>query len=58
MASELKVASGFVPVTALTEGSRHEGLFTSGTLGRYSETLKELEKHQAHSHEVAGAAAD
>ncbi len=34
----------------------HDTLFTSGTLGRHSTTLKQLEQHQAR--EVAGAAAD
>ncbi len=41
---------GFVPVSTLTAGSQvtpaHDGLFTSGTLGRYSPALKELEIHQ------------
>ncbi len=47
---------GFVPLSAITVVPAHDTLFTSGTLGRYSSTLKELEKHQAH--EVAGVAAD
>jgi NADH-quinone oxidoreductase subunit G len=47
---------GFVPVSALTLSPAHDTLFTSGTLGRYSSALKELEKHQ--TQEVAGAAAD
>jgi NADH-quinone oxidoreductase subunit G len=34
----------------------HDGLFTSGTLGRYSPALKELEQHQAA--ELAESAAD
>jgi NADH-quinone oxidoreductase subunit G len=34
----------------------HDGLFTSGTLGRYSRALNGLAKHQAH--ELAEAAAD
>ncbi len=53
---------GFVPVSTLTSPSpdlvkpAHNGLFTSGTLGRYSSGLKDLEQHQAA--EVATAAAD
>ncbi|HEX4756974.1 MAG TPA: NADH-quinone oxidoreductase subunit NuoG [Terracidiphilus sp.] len=51
---------GFVPVSVL-HGSdlivpAHDTLFTSGTLGRYSIALRELEKHQ--SQEVAVSAAD
>jgi hypothetical protein len=34
----------------------HDGLFTSGTLGKYSSALKELERHQAH--ELAEAATE
>ncbi|MDR3738885.1 MAG: NADH-quinone oxidoreductase subunit NuoG [Terracidiphilus sp.] len=54
--SEQEAAAGFVPVSAITIAPAHDTLFTSGTLGRYSKALGELEKHQAH--EVAGAAAD
>jgi len=42
-----------VPVSAIAEAlpaliaPAHDGLFTSGTLGRYSAALKELELHQA-----------
>jgi NADH-quinone oxidoreductase subunit G len=54
--SEPGAEAGFVPVTAVTIAPAHDTLFTSGTLGRYSTTLRELEKHQ--THEVAGAAAD
>jgi NADH-quinone oxidoreductase subunit G len=43
---------GFVPVSTLTGpdlvAPAHNGLFTSGTLGRYSPALKALEKHQVH----------
>jgi NADH-quinone oxidoreductase subunit G len=53
-------AQGFVPLAALTQrevitplaasfaegASAHDGLFTSGTLGRYSPALKELQQHQ------------
>jgi NADH-quinone oxidoreductase subunit G len=42
---------GFVPVSAIgAAGSirpAHDGLFSSGTLGRYSPALKELEQHQS-----------
>jgi NADH-quinone oxidoreductase subunit G len=48
---------GFVPAASLAGPDlvvpAHDGLFTSGTLGRYSPALKELERHQAH--EVAEA---
>jgi NADH-quinone oxidoreductase subunit G len=54
--SEAHVETSFVPLTALTEVSENDTLFTSGTLSRYSNALKELEKHQAHA--VAGTAAD
>ena len=55
---------GFVPVAALTDPSlivpHHDGLFTSGTLGRYSRGLNDIEQHQKHVHErePAAAAAD
>jgi NADH-quinone oxidoreductase subunit G len=60
--NDVRTEPGFVPVAALTETlpslvkPAHDGLFTSGTLGRYSPALKELEKHQAR--ELAEAAAD
>jgi NADH-quinone oxidoreductase subunit G len=42
---------GFVPVSELAGPDlvvpAHDGLFTSGTLGRYSPALTELKKHQA-----------
>jgi hypothetical protein len=34
----------------------HTGLFTAGTLGRYSTALRQLEQHQ--QHELAESAAD
>ncbi|MGH9605080.1 MAG: NADH-quinone oxidoreductase subunit NuoG [Terracidiphilus sp.] len=55
---------GFVPVSALSGPElirpSHDGLFTSGTLGRYSKALREIETHQAceQAHELAGTAAD
>jgi NADH-quinone oxidoreductase subunit G len=51
--NDVPTEPGFVPVAALTEAlpglvvPAHDGLFTSGTLGRYSPALKELAKHQA-----------
>jgi len=60
--NDVKTEPGFVPVSALTApGSdlvkpTHNGLFTSGTLGQYSDGLKDLEQHQAA--EVATTAAD
>jgi NADH-quinone oxidoreductase subunit G len=60
--NDVRTEPGFVPVAALTEAlpglvsPAHDGLFTSGTLGRYSPALKELEEHQAR--ELAESAAD
>jgi NADH-quinone oxidoreductase subunit G len=64
--NDVKTEPGFVPVSDLfapamirPEGvvPTHDGLFTSGTLGRYSEGLKELQAHQARelAHELAEA---
>jgi NADH-quinone oxidoreductase subunit G len=53
-------ASGLVPASALATPElvvpTHDSLFTSGTLGRYSPALNELEKHQ--KKELAEFAAD
>ncbi|MGB6973356.1 MAG: NADH-quinone oxidoreductase subunit NuoG [Terracidiphilus sp.] len=42
--------SGFVPASALSGvdmvAPAHDGLFTSGTLGRYSPALQDLKRHQ------------
>jgi len=60
--NEVRTEPGFVPVSALTASGpdlvkpAHNGLFTSGTLGRYSAGLKDLEQHQAA--EVAATAAN
>jgi len=58
--NDVKTEPGFVPVSALTGTDfatpAHDHLFTSGTLGRYSPALQQLEKHQAH--ELAESAAD
>ncbi|MGA8043754.1 MAG: NADH-quinone oxidoreductase subunit NuoG [Terracidiphilus sp.] len=51
---------GFVPISQLTAPDvvtpAHDGLFTSGTLGRYSSSLKDLRQHQTPS--LADTAAD
>ena len=60
--NDVHTEPGFVPVSTLTSARpdlvkpAHNGLFTSGTLGRYSNGLKDLEQHQAA--EVAATAAD
>jgi NADH-quinone oxidoreductase subunit G len=59
--NDVQTEPGFVPVSTLTSRPdlvrpAHNGLFTSGTLGRYSTGLKDLEQHQAA--EVAATAAD
>jgi NADH-quinone oxidoreductase subunit G len=60
--NDVRTEPGFAPMAVLASAQpgqfvpAHDGLFTSGTLGRYSPALKELEKHQAH--ELAEFAAD
>jgi NADH-quinone oxidoreductase subunit G len=58
--TEPGVAHGFVPAAALTQPDlvtpSHDTLFTSGTVGRYSRGLTELDRHQAL--EMAETAAD
>ena len=56
---------GFVPVSALAAPNlivpAHDTLFTSGTLGRFSQALRQLEQHQANElakSELAKSAAD
>jgi NADH-quinone oxidoreductase subunit G len=55
---------GFVPVSALSASAAgvvtpaHDGLFTSATLGRFSNLLKELEQHQEQEQKLAVSAAD
>jgi NADH-quinone oxidoreductase subunit G len=48
--NDVPTEPGFVPVSSLTNTApvapTHDGLFTSGTLGRFSSALKELELHQ------------
>jgi NADH-quinone oxidoreductase subunit G len=58
--TELEATPGFVPLKALTSPDlivpAHDTLFTSGTLGQYSTTLRQLTQHQAN--ELAETAAD
>ncbi|MGP8253480.1 MAG: molybdopterin-dependent oxidoreductase [Terracidiphilus sp.] len=58
--TELAATAGFVPVASLVNSGlilpTHDKLFTSGTLGRYSRGLTQLEQHQAH--ELTETAAD
>ena len=59
--NDVPTEPGFVPVSALAAqpviiAPAHTGLFTAGTLGRYSSALRDLEKHQ--QHELAESAAD
>ncbi|HWE87802.1 MAG TPA: NADH-quinone oxidoreductase subunit NuoG [Terracidiphilus sp.] len=50
--NDVRTEPGFVPVSALTATRKdlveptHDGLFSSGTLGRYSRYLREIEEHQ------------
>ncbi|HLY39894.1 MAG TPA: NADH-quinone oxidoreductase subunit NuoG [Terracidiphilus sp.] len=50
--NDVPTEPGFVPLAAITGINHivpsHDRLFTSGTLGRYSTALKELDEHQAH----------
>ena len=56
--NDVPTEPGFVPVSALTKPHRdlivpaHDGLFTSGTLDRYSPALRELQHHQSQQREV------
>jgi NADH-quinone oxidoreductase subunit G len=62
--NDVRTEPGFVPVSALTSGRSdqvvpsHDGLFTSGTLGRYSEYMRELNRYQSQQKELAETAAD
>jgi NADH-quinone oxidoreductase subunit G len=62
--NDVKTEPGFVPVSALVKGRpdlvapSHDGLFTSGTLGRYSQHMRELDKYQSQQKEPAETAAD
>ena len=44
--TEIGAAPASEDSTASTITPAHDGLFTSGTLGRYSKTLKEIQEHQ------------
>jgi NADH-quinone oxidoreductase subunit G len=55
--TEAAPAAGFVSLEMLTGGAEHDTLFTSGTLGRYSESLEALKEHQAHAAKDAATAA-
>jgi NADH-quinone oxidoreductase subunit G len=56
--NDIQTEPGFVPVSALTSAHSNlvhparNGLFTSGTLGRYSNGLKDLAQHQAAEVEI------
>ena len=58
--TEPQAAPGFVPLAALASAAlvvpAHDTLFTSGTLGGYSSTLRQLAQHQ--SKELEKSAAD
>jgi NADH-quinone oxidoreductase subunit G len=61
--NDVQLEPGFVPVSALTTGRAelvapsHDGLFTSGTLGLYSNYLRELDTYQSQQR-LAETAAD
>ena len=59
--NDVPTEPGFVPVSAIAPAAdliapTHDGLFTSGELGRYSAYLGDLQKHE--SRELAETAAD
>ena len=62
--NDVRTEPGFVPVSALIKPRpdlvkpAHDTLFTSGTLGRYSRGLRELELHQSQQPQLAETAAD
>ena len=49
--NDVRTEPGFVPLSEFTGPDlvvpAHDGLFSSGTLGRYSTALGELKRHQA-----------
>ena len=61
--NDVHTEPGFVPVSALTQprtdlvAPAHDGLFSSGTLGRYSTYLRDLQEHQSRV-QLAETAAD
>ncbi len=62
--NDVRTEPGFVPVSALIDPHpdlvvpAHDTLFTSGTLGRYSRGLRELNVHQSEQPQLAETAAD
>jgi NADH-quinone oxidoreductase subunit G len=62
--NDVRTEPGFVPVSALTQPHpewivpAHDTLFTSGTLGRYSRALEDLNVHQSKQPELAEMAGD
>jgi NADH-quinone oxidoreductase subunit G len=62
--NDVRTEPGFVPVSALTRPHpelvvpAHDTLFTSGTLGRYSRALGELNVHQSQQPQLAELAGD
>jgi NADH-quinone oxidoreductase subunit G len=62
--NDVHTETGFVPVSALTQPHpelivpAHDTLFTSGTLGRYSRALGDLNVHQSEQPQLAETAAD
>jgi len=62
--NDVRMETGFVPVSALTQPRpelivpAHDTLFTSGTLGRYSRALGDLNVHQSEQPQLAETAAD
>ncbi len=62
--NDVRTEPGFVPVSALTRPHpewivpAHDTLFTSGTLGRYSPALTDLNVHQSQQPQLAETAAD
>jgi len=62
--NDVRTEAGFVPVSALTAPHpelvmpAHDTLFTSGTLGRYSPALEDLNVHQSAQPQLAEMAGD
>ena len=62
--NDVRSEPGFVPVSALTRSRpelivpAHDTLFTSGTLGRYSRALENLNVHQSQQPQLAEMAGD
>jgi NADH-quinone oxidoreductase subunit G len=62
--NDVRTEAGFVPVSALTAPHpelvmpAHDTLFTSGTLGRYSPALEDLNVHQSAQPQLAEAIGD